>query len=118
MEPITNVDAIVTLLRRRLVERSRREEVSRSRRTARHPASRSDGVATVRALAAIAGVSDQELGRTFVQSILTEQFGDGLLNDSKFQQVIDHVSRALTDDPQTSVVFRRVLDDLRAVAAR
>ena len=114
MDPVSNVDQLVLLLRQRLLERSRTQSASDARRSAaKRPA---NPLETVQALAAVEGMEDRDLQRAFVQSLLTEQFDSRLINDAKFQQVVDRVTDALNDDTGTSRLLGRLMDELRASA--
>ena len=116
MDPITNVDRLVLLLRQRLLERSRSPTARRgavARRTSAQPATRSEGV---QALARIDGVDDRQLGRALIQGLLSDQFGGALINDAKFQQLVDRVTEAMTEDAGTSKLLHRIVNDLRAEA--
>ena len=108
MDPITNVDRLVLLLRQRLLERSRSPA---TRRTSARPATRSEGV---QALARIDGVDDRQLGRALIQGLLSDQFGGALINDAKFQQLVDRVTEAMTEDAGTSKLLHRIVNELRA----
>ena len=59
---------------------------------------------------------DPDLQRAFVQSLLTEQFDRRLINDARFQQVVDRVTDALGEDEGTSRLLGRMMDELRASA--
>ncbi|HWE45780.1 MAG TPA: hypothetical protein VG407_07105 [Caulobacteraceae bacterium] len=117
MDPISNVDQIVLILRQRLQERARAAAsknktppgVSNARRPAR--------LQSVRSLAAVEGVDDPQLRRTLVQNILSDQFGAELVNEAQFQQVVDQVTVALEENEQASVLLTRLVSELRAGAA-
>jgi len=73
-------------------------------------------VSTAQALAAVEGVDDRQLRRTLVQGLLTDQFGDALLNTPQFQQTIDRVVQALEGDDAGRVLLDRMTEELRAAA--
>jgi hypothetical protein len=113
MEPVSNVDGLVLLLRQRLLERSR---ANRSSQKDRKVSGRAD-VGAVRALAAVDNLDDRQLKRALIQNILAEQLGDGLLNEARFQQVVDRVTDTIELDTDASRLLSRLIGDLR-VAAR
>ncbi len=114
MGPISNVDRLVSLLRQRLEERDRtRFSPKHATRGARTPAG---GVAAAQALAAIEDVDDGQLGRALVQGLLTEQFGEHMLNEPRFQQVVDRVVGAIAADEAGRSLLDRLIRELRETA--
>jgi hypothetical protein len=114
MDPISNVDRLVLLLRQRLSERSTARHgaaTAASRRTSPPPAD------VVRALAAVEGMDERHLRRALIQSLLSDAFGKGVVNEAQFQQVVDRVTQTIEDDPDTARLLQRVVGDLR-IAAR
>ena len=98
MDPISNVDQLVLLLRQRLAERSRAASSGKTGqvRSARETASAE--VDSAHALAAIDGVDERQLKRALIQNILADQLGGALLNDAQFQQVVDRVTETIGRD--------------------
>ncbi len=113
MEPISNVDRLVLLLRQRLEERTRAAGL-------RKPSPKGDRqaspLAQVQALAAIDGVDDQQLKRALIQSLLTEQFGSELINEAKFQRVVDKVTETIDGEEGSARLLSRIVSELRAAA--
>ena len=108
MDPISNADRVVMLLRERLRERGGA--------SGRKPESSSTGVTprSVEALAKIHNVDDRQLRRTFIQNILTDQFGSSVLNSAKFQQLVGRVTDALEADPETAALLSGSIEELKA----
>ncbi len=115
MDPISNVDALVLLLRKRLAERARSTASGKpaDRSVGDQPQAQMDGV---HALAAVAGISDHQLGRALIQRVLAEQFGAQAINEPKFQAVVTRVTETLEQEPSAALLLSRVLKDLRAAA--
>ena len=113
MDPISNVDMLVALLRQRLLERSRTGRAASPR-----AASDRRGVEreTLHTLAAIQAVDDHQLGRALIQSVLTEHFGAQLINEARFQQVVDRVTETLEGDADSARILNGLLRDLRTSA--
>lgn len=103
------------LLRRRLQERS-----GGVAKTGLGPRSAGDtaafGIEGVQALAANEDVDDQQLGRALIQAALSESFGSNLINEAKFQQVINRVTQTIESEPQAADLLARVIRDLRTDA--
>jgi hypothetical protein len=114
MDPISNVDQLVLLLRQRLAERSRAASSGKTGqvRSARETASAE--VDSAHALAAIDGVDERQLKRALIQNILADQLGGALLNDAQFQQVVDRVTETIDAEPETSRLLSLVVLELRA----
>lgn len=112
MEPISNVDRLVLLLRQRLTERTRAQRAAgpkAGKATAKEPFS-------VQGLAAVEGIDDRQLRRSLVQGILSEQFGQQMVNEPKFQQVVDRVADALAGDPDGDALLTQITTALRGAA--
>lgn len=110
MDPISNIDRVVLLLRQRLQERAKLGS-SKAARNEQDPGA--SGLDNVQALAAVDGVDDGQLGRALIQGILVEQFGSDVINDAKFQQVVDRVTETLASDEDGSQLMARVVGELR-----
>jgi len=67
----------------------------------------------LRALAATETVDDHQLRRALIQNILLDQFGHGLVNEMKFQQVVERVTEALEADPAGTALLNRCVVELR-----
>lgn len=112
MEPISNVDRLVLLLRQRLQERTRTQRSSKPG-TGRAAAKETF---SVQALAAVEGIDDRQLRRSLIQGILSEQFGQQMVNEPRFQQVVDRVADALAGDPDGDALLTQITTALRAAA--
>lgn len=113
MDAISNVDRLVLVLRQRLQERARRAAANSSDRSASADTNRLE---KLHALAAVEGVDDRQLGRALIQNILADQFGAGLINDAKFQQLVDRVTETLREDEAGDALLGRMVTELRDAA--
>jgi hypothetical protein len=111
MDPISNVDRLVLLLRQRLSERS--AVASRGAAARRTQPAAPDAV---RALAAVEGMDERHLRRALIQSLLADSFGRQVVNEAQFQQVVDRVTQTIEEDPDTVRLLQRVVGDLRTAA--
>ena len=116
MDPISNVDRLVFLLRQRLTERSKLGAAARSGGKAAAAERAATGLDNVHALAAVDGVDDRQLSRALIQNILADQLGGKLLNEAKFQQVVDRVTETLESDGASAQLLARLVGELRASA--
>jgi hypothetical protein len=114
MDPISNVDQLVLLLRQRLTERSRASPGGQRDRTHSPSEPTQGSVHSVQALAALEDVDEHQLKRAVIQSILAEHFGAGLVNDAKFQQVVDRVTETLESETGAPLLFAQVVRELRS----
>jgi len=110
MIAVSQTDRLVAILRQRLSERSG----ARPAKTKTH-GRRSSGV-DLQALASLDGIDDRQLGRALIQNVLAEHFGAELVNDAKFQQVVDQVTGAISEDPDGRALMQKVVGELRAAA--
>ena len=113
MDPISNVDRLVMLLRRKLQERAKGSAVAAPRGSGDSKVAGLDGV---HALATVEGVDDRQLSRALIQAALTEGFGPALLNEAKFQQIVDRVTETIEAEPRTAKLLSRAVSELRAGA--
>ena len=113
MDPISNTDRLVLILRQKLLERSK--AASRSRAGGKPAAGRppAGSLDSVHALASVDGVDDRQLRRALIQAILADQFGGELINEAKFQQVVDRVAETIAGDAESAKLLSRVIGDLR-----
>ena len=114
MDPISSVDQIVLVLRQRLLEREKTAGGRRSEQ--KQQAKGLDGRVQVQALAAVESIDDRQLKRALIQGILTEQLGEELINEAKFQQVVDRVTDTIEADVQGSALLSGLVAELRAQA--
>lgn len=114
MDPVSNADRLVRLLRQQLVERSR---AKKTRKSQKNQSLQDDGVDRLRSVAGEvvrAGGQDQQLRRLLVEQLLSEQFGTALSNEPRFQQVVDQVSEIMSTDPSISDLLSQVTLELRS----
>ncbi len=114
MDPVSNSDRLVRLLRQQLVERSRAKSTRKSQKG--KPA-QNEGVDRLSAIAGEvvkAGGQDQQLRRLLVEQLLSDQFGPVLTNEPRFQQVVDQVSEIMSSDPSISDLLSQVTAELRS----
>jgi hypothetical protein len=116
MDPLSNVDGLVLVLRQRLLERSRATAPERPGQKLNSGNKKQTSLDNVRALAGIHGVSDQQLGRSLIQSVLADQFGASVINEARFQQVVDRVAETMEAEPGAAGIMAQIVSDLRAAA--
>jgi hypothetical protein len=113
MDPISNVDAIVLLLRQRLLERSRAGAPARADGPVKPRERRVAKTSPLQALAAVDGIDDRQLARALVQSVLAEHFGALMINEPQFQQVVGRVVETLHEEPGAARLLNRMIRELR-----
>lgn len=116
MDPVSNANRIAMLLRARLQERSKANAAARPARSGPEDAAQAARKGAVRGAEAIEGLDDRRLKRALIEDILKDQFGTALVNDARFQQVVDQVTDAIEADADGAAIFSRVVEDLRAGA--
>lgn len=110
MDPVSNVDRLVLLLRQRLQER---ERLKTAPRAAGRKAERTGGLTAAQALAAIDDVDEHQFRRALIQGLLTDQFGQEMLNEARFQQVVDRVVSAIESDAIGRGLLDRISREIR-----
>lgn len=114
MDPISNADRVIALLRQRLLQKSKSGSAARkdAKRSVQNPSP--TGLESVQKMAGIDGIDDHQLGRALIQSLLVDELGSELLNESKFQQVVDKVVETIEAEPNGHKLISRLVGELRA----
>jgi hypothetical protein len=116
MDPVSNVDQLVLLLRQRLTERARANGAGAAQRARATGEVAASAIESSRALAAIEGIDERQLRRAVLQNILADHFGSHLVNDAQFQQVVGRVAEAIEDEPRATKLLSEVISELKASA--
>lgn len=114
MDPVSNANRIAMLLRQRLQERSKSAPGERSGRRDLPGAADAARKSGVRGASAIGALDDRKLKRALIENILADQLGAGLINDAKFQQVVDQVTEAIEADGEGALLLAKATAELRA----
>ena len=114
MDPVSNADQLVRLLRQQLVERSRAKSTKKLQKNKSAQNDSVDRLSAVAGEVVRAGGQDQQLRHLLVEQLLSEQFGSALTNEPRFQQVVDQVSEIMSADPAISELLSRVTAELRS----
>jgi len=113
MDPVSNADNLVLLLRQKLRERMR--AAAKGRAGAQQKAGGEQvRMSAIQQLAAVEGVDERLLRRALVQNLLVEHFGSSMLNDAQFQQIVSRVTVAIEEDTDASNLISHLLSELRA----
>lgn len=104
MTRITNADHVLILLRNHLERtdkgRSKRRKGAETRPVQSSPLER------VERLAASDGLSELEIRRALISGLLAEEFGEDVINDPHFQQIVDDVVAILQRDPKAEALLQ------------
>lgn len=114
MDPLSNTDRIVRQIRRRLEERSKAEVKNRSTGAAKVQLHGPAAVNEIAGPIARGGLEDDKLQRLVIEQLLADQFGPKLVNDSKFQQIVDQVAQVMVDDAAIGEFFAQAIAQLRS----
>ena len=102
------------LLRQQLQRMADSGKAARNTRAgAAQAAQRQSPLRRVAALAMLDGLSDEELGRTLIRALLTEEFGEALANEPKFARIVDEVHRMIAADEEARGLLHRALREMR-----
>ena len=109
MDPISNADRFVIMLRQKLAERALAKQTAPTARTDAKFNTGNDAVRAIAGRTARAGAKDRKLQRTIVEQLLADRFGAALVNEARFQQIIDQVSELMASDPDLGDLFAEVI---------
>lgn len=112
MDPISNADKILLVLRQRLETQAKAAKKSGGQGSG--AAARQAPFDAVQAVAAAGTATERQLRRLVIQSLLSDQFGGALLNEAKFQAIVDQVTDAICADEATSHLLGKVIGELAA----
>lgn len=113
MDPISNADRLVLLLRQKLLERSKATAKDRLAKNQKGNVEAPVQPSGLQALAAIDGIDERDFRRALIQHLLADQLGPDLVNDAQFQQIVSRVTGAIEEDSDISQLLSRVISDLR-----
>lgn len=112
MTRITNTDKLVMLLQERLKAASRKGKDVKTAKTGKTVApAKSGDVALARELAN-AGHDENDTHHALIQGILSQEFGDRLVNDANFQQIVGQVVEIIKRDPEMRKHLQNSLREL------
>ena len=126
MDPINSLGRMIELLRRRVAETAPAE---RARRSAADPGA-APGPPPAPTIDTLKSTISRRLGRLdaddpghdakaariFVESVIAWEFGDDVVNDARYRDLIDHIDGQLQADAQVRKRFAAMLRELGASA--
>lgn len=111
---MTRIDSnqqLIQLVRQQL-SRVSRAKVARSAKlkntTSRSPTT---GISTTQQLSESGDFTEEEMQRALVHGILVEEFGESLINEAQFQQIVDRITRQLQQDEDSAALTKAALGD-------
>lgn len=114
MTRISNNDQILLLLRQQLQRMSGEKQTRRAgSATAKRQAEKA-AVARLKALAGVEEFGHDEFERALVQGMLIDEFGEGIINDPRFQHLVDQVWKIISGDEQSRHLFAEAKKELLA----
>jgi hypothetical protein len=124
MDPINRLNSIMAALQRQIAETGRHTGPSHKAATGNNPAvhATAPGLQELRRKLQqrLRGVNpddtqkDRKSQRLFLESVLAWEFGEGLLQDSRFDELIDNIQLALNSNPTVESQMRELLKNLTA----
>jgi hypothetical protein len=115
MDAISNADRFVVLLRQKLAERAKSRATQRTSAAQSAKAEQRDTVTAVSSRAAKAGAEDRKLRRTIIEQLLLDRFGTALVNEARFQEIIDQVTELMAAEPGLSELFADVIAHVKSI---
>ncbi|NJM51316.1 MAG: hypothetical protein HC843_10990 [Sphingomonadales bacterium] len=115
MNPVSQADHFVILLRQQLAERLRKQKTD-SIQKAESRAGQERKVTPVSSAVVRSGGDDRQLRRIIVEQLLTDRFGRNLVNEAGFQAVLDQVVEQMENDPAMLQMFSNVIGEVRREA--
>ena len=111
MTRINQVDQVLMLLRQQLqrMEKAKRRPQAGSAARAGTPSA----VRRPAALARIDSLSPEDLEQSLIRALLTEEFGEALASDARFQKVVADVHRIIAADRETRQLLRQAVEQLK-----
>lgn len=101
MTRVTNTDQILLLLQQQLQRVSGRKETRRTAKVGSNRPGQLPTIGRLKALAQLQELSNEEFERTLIQGLLIDEFGEAVVNDPRFQKMVDKVLAIISSDMQT-----------------
>ena len=114
MDPVSNSDRLVRLLRQKLDEREKSRAPDKRGRVGPVEHNARPDIRAIAGDMARGGGSEALLRRALIEQLLTDQFDGRLANDAKFQQIVDRVTAIMADDPEVGGLLNAVVSELFA----
>jgi hypothetical protein len=116
MDPVSpNVERMAALLRQRLMEREKLRKAGENAGAGQ--ARGAVGSRAVSPLLELGGLDATRLERALIENILVEGLGSDMINEARFQQVVDRVTHSLRSDPGTAALLSKMASEVRAAAS-
>lgn len=109
MTRITNVDQVLILLRSHL---HKSERARSTRKPAAKTTEQKSAVERVGQIAADGQASDEDIRRVLITGILVEEFGSGIITDTRFDGLVVRVLDALKQDADGNALIEKSLAKL------
>jgi len=114
MTRITAADQVMLLLRQQLQRMTKGTGQARSGRVGNPQSTRRESALhRVSALATLDHLSDEELSKALVRALLTDEFGEELAVEPKFERIIGEVHRIIASDEETRRLLEGALRSVR-----
>jgi hypothetical protein len=105
-------DQLLILLREQL-QRLGRGKSARAGRAGAAAEASPGAIERLKALAGRGGIGEEELRRTLVRAVLTEEIGDRLANEPGLQAIVDDVFRIISESEEGRGLLDRALGQVR-----
>lgn len=115
MTRISGSDHVLLLLQEQL-RRLDRGRAGRTGRTGNSRKATPRPMARLQSLAALDQLSDEDVRRTLVRALLSEELGEGVANDPTFQAMVEDVFRIIDASSDGRELIDRAARQLRAGA--
>ncbi|MEO1045890.1 MAG: hypothetical protein AAFX04_10655 [Pseudomonadota bacterium] len=110
MTRIDQNQQLIALVRQQLERLSKTRKAVRPKTSAGDGSADSDRLSALQRLDALKQAAPERLHRALIEGLLLEEFGDGVANDARFQNVVDRVLMLLRSDAETQRLLDRVVD--------
>jgi hypothetical protein len=125
MEPVNNVSQVMQILRRQMSENLEKlrqtGKLADAEAAVLGPSGRRTEISSRQALTRkIKSISADDprflhkAANVFVVSVLLSEFGEGMVNDPGFRDLVDQVEAAMTSDADIERDLRQLVQELRA----
>lgn len=126
MDPISRLNSIMAILQRQIAETDRHVKSGHrstpGRNTALHTTATGLQELRRKLQKRLSDINpddtqkDRKSQRLFLESVLAWEFGEGLLQDSQLDELIDNIQQALNSDPTVERQMRELMTNLTAGA--
>jgi hypothetical protein len=111
MTRVDNNQQILALFQKQLGKLAKTKQKTLDR-SSRNNNARADGVGSVQKIILNPELEEADIHRALVQGILADAFGNSIMNDARFQEIVAKTTKIIRTDKETHELLKTVVAEL------